>query len=140
MGVDMDGESGERDKDRERHLALQYGLEYLESMQRPLLERLNHDNVDMDTLARYSTALMIEAAEFANEMPWKQWGSKEPSRAKILEEFVDLLHFIGTWTVLLRHYDITPEDIAEAFEQKNKINHARFNAKGIDSVPRELGT
>lgn len=109
---------------------LEYALFFLRDKQLPLLQRLDHDNVDKDTLARYATALMIEAAEFSNSLPWKAWkryDEKPLDVEAVTEEFVDLLHFVGTFVCLLEHFGIHPDDIAKAFVKKNVVNHQRFD-------------
>jgi dimeric dUTPase (all-alpha-NTP-PPase superfamily) len=106
---------------------LEIGLRYLQQAQKPIIERLGHDRVDRANLARYATALMIEAAEFCNEVPWKSWKDGSYDRRRMIEEFADLLHFIGTWTILLEHYGITPTEIAKAFATKNQVNWERVS-------------
>lgn len=131
----MEGPRGERDRDSgvSPSIELIVGLEYLRLKQKPLLEGYGHANIDKDTLARYSAALMIESAEFCNITPWKEWidygdgdGQRPIDYEAITEEFVDLLHFIGTWAVLLRLMGITLEDIATSFEKKNAKNQKRL--------------
>lgn len=109
------------------------GLALLMRKQQPWLVDLGHTNVEPDTLARYGAALMIEVAEFVNELPWKLWRSRaveqDPDltdlRSLILGEWSDVLHFIGTWQALLWYFGISPEDTALAFEHKNRENQWR---------------
>ena len=111
---------------------LQGGLTYLLQAQRPMLVAFDHDNDDPDTLARYAAALMIEVGEFSNTIPWKVWPSRsyDPDmtamRAQIAEEFADVLHYVGTWVNLLRHFELSPEDLTVAFVEKHRENQRRL--------------
>lgn len=117
----------------EEYADLAAGLALLMRKQTPFLVDLGHNNDDPDTLARYGAALMIEVAEFVNELPWKIWRSRavesDPDmtdlRASVLHEWVDVLHFIGTWQALLWHFSITPEEAARAFQATNLRNAER---------------
>ena len=113
----------------ESQQGLVMGLDRLKELQEVALREFGHDNLEKDTLARYGTALMIEAAEFVNETGWKVWKTKPADLDKVKEEFVDLLHFIGTWLGLMGLMGITPADIADAFETKYAENRARFEGK-----------
>lgn len=44
----------------------------------------------------HTIALKIEIAEFVNECSniWKYWKDKEPNRERILDEAIDVLHFV----------------------------------------------
>ena len=117
--------------------ALVAGLTWLAEMQRPLLEKFGHDYVDPDNMARYGLALMMEAAEFTAETPYKTWKTYpkegdlrfEAMRARMMDEFVDLLHFVGTWVLLLRHFDIWAMDLGPAYLKKHQINQDRGNGR-----------
>lgn len=102
------------------------GLVFLREEQRPLCEAYGHDNLSPDNLARYATALMIEAAEFANETPWKIWKRVEPDPEKLAEEMVDLLHFVGTWLVLLELMGVSGYDLAKSWREKHARNVDRM--------------
>ncbi len=78
------------------------------------------DNADM---------LMMEAAEAKDWMPWKKhkrdYGRAltEEEREKVLEEFVDALHFVLNGFLTLGV--TTSEEVGQRFLAKNKVNHAR---------------
>lgn len=116
------------------------GLWFLRERQRPLIDRLGHRSLDKDTMARYALALVIEAAEFANEAPWKLW-KKYPGPGtpewdarleRMQEELVDILHFIGTWLNFLEMMGVEPLDVAQTYERVNRRNHERLDG---DKVP-----
>ena len=105
------------------------GLRYLRSKQLPLLEKLDHHNLDPDTLARYGNALSIEVAEFLNETPWKVWKKKEPDLDRVADEFADILAFLGTWLNLLELMGISVGRLAAAYDEKTAVNHRRLNGQ-----------
>lgn len=121
----------EREEDEYVDLAL--GLALLMRKQQPWLIALGHANIEPDTLARYGAALMIEVAEFVNELPWKVWRSRaveqDPDmtdlRQRVLDEWADVLHFVGTWQALLWYFQITPAETAVAFQRTNERNAQR---------------
>lgn len=111
---------------------LEEGLDTLLRLQHPFLQRLQHHNLDKDTLARYGTALMIEVAEFVNETPWKLWKEYPEEltplqKSKLVEEYADILAFMGTWLNFLELMGIDPDDVAAGYIRKVEKNHARFN-------------
>ena len=109
--------------------ALAGGIDYLKAMQRPLLERIGHDNLDHDTLARYGLALMIEVAEATNETSWKAWRTRPADLDRVREEWADIFAFIGVWMLLLEKMGISTEDLAREYDMKNEENHRRFNGE-----------
>lgn len=118
--------------------ALRAALAELGRLQRPFLERLGHLNSEPDTLVRYATALMVEVAEFVNEVPWKSWKPgyvMDP--AAVLDEWADVTAFLGTWVCLLEEMGITPAELASAYEAKRLRNQRRFDGQepGYDGVP-----
>lgn len=115
--------------DKNFPLELFIGLKYLAEKQRPALERLEHDNAYPDTLRTYGLALSIEAAEFANELNWKPWKHKQPDLARVTDEFVDILHFIGSFVNILDHMGIPVEDLAQQFKAKWDENQRRFDGQ-----------
>lgn len=113
-------------------MRLYEGLQFLHEVQEPMIVAFGHDNVDPDTLARYAAALMIEVAEFSNEVPWKVWATTEKDlsaadvRAAVAEEFADVLHYVGSWVVLLGLMGLSRSDLTAAFLEKNLRNRERF--------------
>lgn len=108
------------------------GLEYLRLKQKPLLEKIGHNNIEPDTLARYGLALQIEISEFVNETGWKIWKKKPADLSRVREEMADVLAFFGVWMLLLDRMGITVEELAEEYDRKNQINHDRFDGKVED--------
>lgn len=80
-------------------------------------------------LRTYTLALFIEVGEFVNELAWKPWKPNKPvDLARVLDEFADILAFIGVIMVLLiRLYpSISTQTIADAYITKTQANIARF--------------
>lgn len=103
-------------------------LESLGDCQRPFLERLGHLEPTKDTLTRYALALTIEASEFANELPWKTWKpGMEFDRDRLVDEYADILAFLGTWVALMKEMGIDEATLAAAYVAKLERNHARFD-------------
>ena len=69
-----------------------------------------------------------ELIELRRECPIrKHWSSKKdqaPDKEKLLNEYVDALHFFVT-IALCNHW--TAEDVYNAYLKKNNINHERQN-------------
>lgn len=85
-------------------------LSKLFSMQRELDEKIVREKNlhDLDRLPYLKLALLVELGELANEWRgFKFWSNdRKPRREKILEEYVDCLHFILSIGLLLQ----VPED------------------------------
>lgn len=103
-------------------------LESLGDCQRVFLERLGHLEPSKDVLSRYALALAIEVSEFSNELPWKTWKpGMEMDRDRVIDEFADILAFLGTWVALLKEMNIDEATLAAAYAAKLSRNHERFN-------------
>lgn len=109
-----------------KQLGLEMALVVLKDNQRQFLEKLDHLNTDPDTLARYGVALQIEVSEFVNELPWKVWKRKDPDVDRVVDEFADVLAFLGTWVNLLGLMGISPTRLALAYAEKTRVNQARI--------------
>ena len=105
------------------------GLNVLRALQRVSMSKLGHDRADKEIYQIYGLALSIEVSEFVNELNWKPWKHTQPNKEAVLEEFVDVLHFIGTWTQLLLHLGFNTADIATAFASKYNVNQERLDGK-----------
>lgn len=115
------------------------GLGWLLQLQGGFLEELGHDKPTKDTLTRYALALVIETAEFSNELPWKTWKPGMDFDPQLLaDEFADILAFLGTWLYLLDRLGLSTDDLTEAYLRKRQKNVARFEGtsgeKGYDGV------
>jgi len=69
-------------------------------------------------------ATIHEICEIHDETNWKHWKkTKKPEdKAKILEEFADIIHFIIQFALV---YGFNPDDIYGAYLNKNMINRER---------------
>lgn len=110
------------------------GLLSLGERQRPMLEHLGFYDTSTETLSRYGLALIIEVGEFLNETPWKKW-KRDPAKPadleRMLDEFVDMLSFIGSWINFMRLMGIEPHNIAHAYREKLKANNKRFGVPDV---------
>lgn len=87
------------------------------------------DNLESaDVLRTYVLALIVEAGEFIQTLDWKPW-RKNPrvtDMDKTLDEFADILAFIGMIISILDALGVNPDEIAAAYLQKEHINIDRF--------------
>jgi len=81
----------------------------------------------MTNVDRILVALSEEISELRNWLPWKHWrtyeGYKLPHRRELQMEVVDMLHFVFNLALLT---GLTGEELAGLFEEKMKINEARW--------------
>lgn len=84
-----------------------------------------------DQIRTYFLALIVETVELMNELPgWKPW--KKPKLMNpeyVMDEFADILAFLGVILNYLRELGIDPADLADAYARKTNINIARFNGE-----------
>lgn len=125
---------GDKMSDETLRVYLCDGLIALREAQRPLMKNIGFDTTDTETFARFGLALVIEAAEFVNELPWKQWKRREANPERVMEEFSDLLAFIGSIVNLMGMWGISTERLADAYILKLQENRVRF---GPDHPKRE---
>jgi predicted phosphodiesterase/NTP pyrophosphatase (non-canonical NTP hydrolase) len=104
-------------------------LEAIFYLQKLLNRRIGVDTDKMDEAQRqqwmlnYCRALMQEAAELTDCMPWKWWASYQKfDKQNARVEIVDLLHFLIS---LAQVMEITPEELFEAYTKKHRVNLAR---------------
>lgn len=84
---------------------------------------------DKDVLRTYVLALMVELGEFVQTLDWKPWRDvPDKSRDKTLDEFADILAFIGVLLTILKARGISTLDITEAYIAKERVNISRFIA------------
>lgn len=110
------------------------GLEFLRSVQMrtsALVPGCIPDGNDLPTqtqLQTYSLAMMVELAEFVQELPWKPWkkNPKPLDPERVADEFADILAFMGILIEYLDRMGITPEDLARAYNKKTEVNVQRF--------------
>lgn len=126
--------AGESDRLEDATFLLFSALVRLADIQTDNMVRVGHTVLTKDLLAVYGQALSIEVSEFLNELPWKPWKTStfkdvmesENLRDTIADEFADIIAFLGSWVSILNTLCISPFDLAEAYIEKTKINHARF--------------
>lgn len=89
-----------------------------------------------DTWRTYVLATIVELAEFVQLLPWKPWRNavRVIDSEKLLDEFADVLAFIGVLVTILGHLGYTPDDIANAYISKEFTNISRFAEKNKEST------
>jgi len=104
-------------------------LEAVFYLQKLLNRRIGVDTDKMGEAQRqewmlnYCRALMQEAAELTDCMPWKWWASYQKfDKQNARVEIVDLLHFLIS---LAQVMEITPDELFEAYTKKHRVNLAR---------------
>jgi len=107
-------------------------LEAMFHLQKLLNRRIGVDTDKMDDTQRqqwmlnYCRALMQEAAELTDCMPWKWWASYQKfDKQNARVEIVDLLHFLIS---LAQVMEITPEDLFDLYTKKHRLNLSRQDA------------
>jgi dimeric dUTPase (all-alpha-NTP-PPase superfamily) len=68
--------------------------------------------------------LIVEAVELLREVSWKYWAHDEPfvNRDRVIEEAVDVAHFLGNILVAM---GATDEEWEAAYQAKQAVNAAR---------------
>jgi dimeric dUTPase (all-alpha-NTP-PPase superfamily) len=98
-------------------------------LQKSLNRRIGVDTDKMDDAQRqewmlnYCRALIQEATELTDCMPWKWWASYQKfDKQNARVEIVDLLHFLIS---LAQVMEITPDELFEAYTKKHRVNLSR---------------
>lgn len=84
--------------------------------------------------------LLAAAVELMGEVPrefhWKYWSHTEPfiNRDRVLDELVDVLHFIANMLVAI---GVTDDELEAAYQNKQAINRYRQREKYIASQGKE---
>lgn len=74
----------------------------------------------------YTRAMQQELAELVDSVPWKWWAKyQEFDKQNARVEVIDLFHFLVS---LAQALGMSADDVLEAYEKKNKVNHARQEA------------
>lgn len=85
--------------------------------------------------------LLAAAVELTGEVPrefhWKYWSHAEPfvNRSAVLEELVDVLHFVANMLIAI---GVTDDELEEAYQAKQAINRARHKVNYIAASGKEL--
>lgn len=92
--------------------------------------KLNDVLLEKDTIRTYVLALNVEVMEFLQTLDWKPWknGTQE-SDERVLDEFADILAFIGVLITILKAMGFDESDITKAYISKEETNVARFMQK-----------
>lgn len=105
-----------------------------EAFLRPPPEEWTTDDI-VETLRANIRAAFVELGEFSQELPLKEWkdaptpkelGAALHPRGKALEEFVDVLHFLGNVAYAAGW---STAEINAAYERKMIVNRQRQGAQ-----------
>lgn len=84
----------------------------------------------------YALALMVETAEFIQELDWKPWkNGKKVDRNRVADEFADILAFLGILILYLDRMGIPPGMLANQYREKSKVNIDRFISQHSATAP-----
>ncbi|HLS27404.1 MAG TPA: dUTPase [Opitutales bacterium] len=104
-------------------------LERIFDLQKALNDRIGVNTSDLSEaeqtkwVLNYSRAMQQELAELVDSVPWKWWAKyQEFDRQNARVEVVDLFHFLVS---LAQALGMTADDVFEAYEKKNQVNHSR---------------
>lgn len=98
-------------------------------LQRELNERIGvrlddlEDEEKVKWVLNYTRAMQQEMAELVDSVPWKWWAKYQKldeQNARV--EVIDLFHFLVS---LAQALGMTAEDVFDAYQKKNQVNHAR---------------
>lgn len=106
-------------------LAVGLGLKSLAEEAEPTLQAFATGD-SRDDIARYGLCLVLEAGELVNSLPWKRWARNESDLNKAVEEFADMLCFIGSIVGLFHRLGISTEDLTRGYFEKVEENRNRF--------------
>lgn len=91
-----------------------------------------------DQIRTYGLAMMIEMAEFIQTLDWKPWKQKTIDRPVVIDEFADILAFMGIIILYLKELGITPLDLAQGYQKKSVTNINRFlGLQGLEYLQKE---
>lgn len=92
--------------------------------------KLNDVLTEKDTARTYVLALQVEVMEFLQTLDWKPWkNGKQESDERVLDEFADILAFVGVLITILKARGFSTVDITKAYIEKEQTNVARFMQK-----------
>lgn len=101
-------------------------LEAIFSMQKELTSMMDLSRYPTSTdgrISALSTAIMHEAVELQRLTSWKWWKKQVPfGKEAAKEELIDIWHFVVQASIEL---EMTPADILEEYNKKNKVNRDR---------------
>jgi dimeric dUTPase (all-alpha-NTP-PPase superfamily) len=101
-------------------------LESIFSMQKELASMMDlsrYPSSVEDRISVLSTAMIHEAVELQRLTSWKWWKKPAPfDKEAAKEELIDIWHFVVQASIEL---GMTPADMLEEYEKKNKVNRDR---------------
>lgn len=85
-----------------------------------------------------SFAIAVELAEASVEYSWKHWATDEPfvNRERVIEELVDVGHFLANMLVAL---DVTDAEWEEHYQRKQEKNRRRMRSGTYSARKGGLG-
>ena len=91
-------------------------------------KRLSECLGEPEVLRTYVLAAIVELTELLQEMDWKPWRDKEKlmDQDKVMEEFADVLAFIGVIITILGSHGFSTKQLADAYARKEQVNVGRF--------------
>lgn len=87
-------------------------------------------------LQKMTFAAMVELGECSRKFSWKPWAVDDPYivRAELIEEYVDVLHFVADCLVAL---GVDGRELNEAYSRKLDENIQRARSGGYTAVRNE---
>jgi len=84
--------------------------------------------VNDKSVGTFTLALMVECAEFLQLWNWKPWKKVDKAfkELDVLDEFADILAFVGVLMTILETKNISPQEIARAYAHKVEVNAQRM--------------
>lgn len=112
-----------------------YLLTQQEKLDKSIREKLNISEHEWrnELTSEHSLAIDVEVNEFINECHdlWKYWKSKPVNKERIIDEAIDVIHFVMLHYNKNAHGEFASTDSAA----DHMYNHLMFYAKGFDDLP-----
>lgn len=117
---------------------LKQGFEALQTIQRVVSGAVPgaipgpEDHNSKDAVRTYTLAMMVEIAEWVQTVGWKPWKDSDTDSflrehsSVVAEEFADILAFLGILLIYMDNWNITAEDVADAYLAKSVVNVERI--------------
>jgi dimeric dUTPase (all-alpha-NTP-PPase superfamily) len=102
-------------------------LDLIFKKQKQLQTKMKYELKWQENISINVLAAKVELTELLQETNWRPWKTiKEIDKNKLIEEYIDIIHFIINLALLL---DITPSKLYNEYCKKNEINHKRQQQK-----------
>jgi len=83
-----------------------------------------------DQIRTYILAATVELMEVLQELPWKPWKNYKPvDKKRVVDEFADVLAFLGIILIMLESHGITADMIARGYAKKSVVNINRLTGQ-----------